>query len=67
MSIVPMFDDSTRIWRTLISSSGCWCESLSNTSPYSRRHGTTNVVSGVTVPWLRAAEIVTTLATEPGS
>ena len=66
MWIVPMFDDSTRICSTVINSSGCWCESVIRSSANSR-HGTTNVLSGVTVPWLSAAAIVITLATEPGS
>ena len=64
-----MFDDSTRICSTLITSSPCMWESCSR-SPrlvYTFCHGTTNVVSGVTVPSLRAPAIVITLATEPGS
>ena len=67
--IVPMFDDSTRICSTFITSSPWTCESWSR-SPrfvYTFCHGTTNAVSGVTVPSLSAPEIVITLPTEPGS
>ena len=66
-AIVPMFDDSTKMCSTDISSSGCWWESLIMSSANFLRHGTTKVESGVTVPWLRPAAIVITFATEPGS
>ena len=67
--IVPMFDDSVRIWSTVIGSGLCTWESWSLSPCLVRTisQGTVNDVTGVTVPSLRAPDIVITLPTEPGS
>ena len=65
--IVPMFDESIRIFETDMGSVGCCSASVSRSSAYCLRQGTSKYVSGVTRPSLSALEIVMTFATEPGS
>ena len=65
--IVPTFDDSARIWRTVIVSvPRMWASWITRSATWIVG-ASVNVLSGETIPSSSAAAIVTILNVEPGS